>query len=182
MTASMAWLRLGNGEESIRNYIDWQQMDYMRAETPAAYAEVRELLLRGREMAEQIGSRDQAFKAAGLAADCSFWASDAARPPESHDLLLQALRDIIAASELADPAGKADYERYVSLLAAAATTAMGTVWPEQREPEAQSLLRRLAAASDQTIPVEFRYEQVGDPVKTANTASILTALADGYGS
>jgi hypothetical protein len=133
-------------------------------------------------MADDIGARDQAFKAATLAADCSFWASEAAAPQESDDLLLQTLRDIVAASEVAHDDGGADFERYVSLLAAAANTAMSRIWSDEREAEVNELLRQLAEVSDRTIPVDYRYRQIGDAEKTANTASILTALADGYGS
>ena len=127
--------------------------------------------------------RDQAFKAATIAADCSFWAAQASSGREAEDLVLQTLRDVIAASELADANAGGDFERYVSLLAAAAGEAMSrVVWLDGREAEANDLLRRLAAASDRTIPVDFTYRQTGDAEKTANTASVLTSLADGYGS
>ncbi len=183
MTASLAWLRLGDREQAVINFVDWQQMEYMRADAPDAYAEAREGLLRARAMADDVGARDQAFKAATIAADCSFWAAQASSGREAEDLVLQTLRDVIAASELADANAGGDFERYVSLLAAAAGEAMSrVVWLDGREAEANDLLRRLAAASDRTIPVDFTYRQTGDAEKTANTASVLTSLADGYGS
>jgi hypothetical protein len=181
MTASLAWLRLGDREQAVINFVDWQQIEYMRAETPAAYAQAREGLLNARGMALEIGARDQAFKAATIAADCSFWAAQATHGPEAEDLLLQTLRDVVAASELAEAHDGADFERYVSLLAAAANEAMSRYWLDEREAEAKDLICRLADASERTIPVDFTYSQAGDAEKTANTASILTALADACG-
>jgi hypothetical protein len=181
MAAAQAWLQLGDRSQALVNYVDVQQIKYMRAETPEAYEEVRDGLLQSREMAGEIGVRDQAFKAATLAADCSFWAAQASAPLPREELLLQTLRDVIAASAFADPATEGEFERYVSLLAAAASDAMSTIWSDEREVEATGLLRRLAAVADETVPTEFSYRQAGDPEKTAHTAAILVSLSDTYG-
>jgi hypothetical protein len=181
IAAAHAWMRIGDRPKGLVNYIDSLQVDYLRAETPDAYAQAREGLLQARAMGDEIEARDQAFKASTIAADCSFWATQATRPPGRDGLLLQTMADIVSAGELADPDLEADFERYVSLLVAAANEAMATVWADQLENQANDLLRQLAAAADRTVPVSFSYRQVGDPEKTAETARVLASLADAHG-
>jgi hypothetical protein len=179
--AAQLWLRAGDRAQALLNHIDFQQIQYMKAETPAAYAAARDGLLQSRHMAEEIGSRADAFKAATLAADCSFWAAEASPPPARPDLLLQTLRDVIAAAGLADSTAGAEFERFVSLTAATANEAMSTFWGDERGVEAAGLLHELAGAADSVVPVDFAYQQAGDAGKTANTASILARLADEHG-
>src|SRR5437016_1473432 len=56
MAAASLWLRLGNREQGLVSYVDSLQIDYMRAETPEAYAPVREQFLAARGMAEEVGA------------------------------------------------------------------------------------------------------------------------------
>ena len=58
----------------------------MSADTPAEYAQVRTQRLEARNMADEIGARDQAFKAATIAADCSFSAAEASDAKSRQDL------------------------------------------------------------------------------------------------
>lgn len=176
-----AWLHLGDRHQGLVNHVDSLQIEYMRAETPEAYAEVREALLQARVMGDEIGDREQAFKAAIIAADCSFWAAQASHPTAKSGLLLQTMEDIVAASGEADAGDAAEYERYVSLLAATASEAMSTVWLDD-EARAQALLRQLAQAADRTIPTNYSYAQTGDAEKTAQTARVLASLSDDYGA
>ena len=182
LAAASLWLRLGNREDALVNFIDAHQVGYMSANTPAEYAQVRTQLLEARAMADEIGARNQGFKAATIAADCSFWAAEASDQKGRDDLVLQTLADLVAASDVAEADGSADFERYVSLTAAAARVAMSTLWFDEDEARATDLLRQLAAASDRTIPADFTYSQFGDPAKTADTAEGLALLADRYGA
>lgn len=182
ISASMLWIHLGDREQSLVSYVDWQQIEYMRAETPAEYDAARQSLRRATEMAEEVGSRDEAFKAAAIAADCSFWAALGAEgAAEKQRRLVQTLRDVIDVAPLADPAVAVSFERYVSLLAATASEAMSTIWSASHEAEAADLLRELASVADAVVPIDFRYEQAGDAEKTAGTASILAELLDAHG-
>jgi hypothetical protein len=190
IAASMMWLRLGDRQQAAVNYVDWQQLEYMRADTPAEYATAREGLQRAVAMADELGDRDQAFKAGGIAADCSFWASEAATAPgEKDEWLLHAMRDLLALQPSVDIAlqpsvdseRRADYERFVSLLAAVATRAMSTFWSQPTRTEATDLLRQLAHLADATVPVDFSYQLAGDPSKTAATARVLARLVDEHG-
>jgi hypothetical protein len=179
--AAQAWLVLGDRKQAIVNRVDFNQVEYLRAETPESYAAARDGLLEARGFAEEIGARDEAFKAATIAADCSYWAAQASAP-EHDELLLQAVADIVAASEVADAGARSELERFVSLLAAAASDAMSTVWLDDREARAEQLLRQLAAVADRAVPVDFAYEQAGDAQKTAETTQVLVSLADAYGA
>jgi hypothetical protein len=180
--AAQAWMHLGNRREALVNHVDTVQMEFMAAETPEAYAQARNGLLEAKSMADDIGAGDQAFKALTIAADCSYFAAQASTPQAKEDLLLQALEDVVAAGAFAYPGAEGDLERYVSLLAATAHEAMTTFWTDDRAGRADELLRRLAKAADETVPVDFSYSQVGDPEKTAQTARVLASLTDEYGS
>ena len=72
-TAANVWLKLGDYRLAIKNLIDMQQVGYMRADQPEAYAQVRTQLLGSVTRAMQVGARPEAFKAATIAADCSYW-------------------------------------------------------------------------------------------------------------
>jgi hypothetical protein len=92
------------------------------------------------------------------------------------------MRDVIGLEPLVEGERRADFERYVSLVAASASEAMSMFWAVgDNEDIAYGLLRKLARLSDATIPVDFGYEQAGGADKTANTASILARLADEHG-
>jgi hypothetical protein len=182
IAAAHSFLHLGDRQQGLVNHIDSLQIQFMQAQTPEQYAPVRDALLQARTMADELGTREQAFKAAALAADSSYWGAQAASPPVRDELLLQALADLVQASEVADPNGEADFERYVSLLAAAANEAMSMLWMDENAARAEALLRQLASAADQTIPTDYSYRQIGDPEKTAQTARVLASLSDAYGA
>jgi hypothetical protein len=180
--AARAWLAVGDRKQAIVNRIDVNQVEYLQAETPESYSSAREGLLQARAFAEEIGARDEAFKAATIAADCSYWAAQASAAAAHDDLLLQALADIVAASEVADAAPGVEFERFVSLLTAAVSDAMGTVWLDDREARAEDLLRQVAAVADRSVPADFAYQEAGDAQKTAETTQVIVALADAYGA
>jgi hypothetical protein len=185
--AAQAWLTLGNHQQAIKNLIDLQQMAYMRAEAPAQYAEARTRLLDSVAKAQQIGAHAEAFKAATIAADCSYWAADGSGGEQRDEEILQTLGDVIAAGQmitddltLAQLQG--DGERFVSLAAAAANMAMSNYFGTgPRAPQADQLLGRLAATVDRAIPADFSYDQFDAPGKTGQTAQVFTSLSDTYG-
>ncbi len=185
-TAANVWLQLGNYELAINNLIDMQRVGYMRADQPEQYAHVRTQLLDSVSKAMQVGARLAAFKAATIAADCSYW-SALADGPDSQDLTLQTLRDVIAAADLltADLRVQgiaADGRRFVALAAAAASRAMSIHFmPQDRANAADRLLRRLAAAVTRVVPADFALEQLDEKGRTGQTALAFASLADQYG-
>ena len=179
--AALTWLHLGNRREALVSYIDWQQLEYMRADSPAEYGAAREGLLTAMTMANDLDDRAEAFKAGQIAADCSFWASESAGGGAAGDQwLIQALRDLIILEPLVDSGERVMYERFVSLLAATANKALSTFWSAD-SGTVDDLLTELARVADATIPVEFTYQLEGGAEKTANTAAVLARLADEHG-
>ncbi len=185
-TAANVWLQLGNYQLAIRNLIDMQQVGYMRADQPEQYAHVRTQLIESVNKAMQVGARLPAFKAATIAADCSYWIA-LADGPDGQDLTLQTLRDVIAAADLL-PADlhalgiTADGQRFVALAAAAASRAMSIHFrPRARADVADQLLRQLALAVTRVVPVDFALEQLDEKGKTGQTALAFASLADQYG-
>jgi hypothetical protein len=185
-TAASVWLQLGNYQLAITNLIDMQQVGYMRADQPEQYAQVRTQLLDSVDKAMQVGSRLAAFRAATIAADCSYW-SALADGPDSQDLTLQAVRDVIAAADLL-PADlhalgvTADGQRFVALAAAAARRAMAIYFrPQASADEADKLLRQLAAAVARIVPADFALEQLDEKGRPGQTALAFASLADQYG-
>jgi hypothetical protein len=185
--AAEAWLTLGDRHQAIKNLIDMQQVAYMRAEAPAQYAEARTRLLDSVSKARQIGALSEAFKAATIAADCSYWAANGPSGAQRDELILQTLGDVISAGEMITDdlplAGlKTEGERFVSLTAAATAMAMGNYFePGPRADEAVKLLRQLARTVDHAIPVDFAYDKLDAPGKAGQTAQILVDLSDRYG-
>jgi len=186
-TAAKVWLRLGDYKLAITNVIDMQHVGYMRADKPEQYASLRTKLLGSVIKAMQVGARPAAFKAATIAADCSYWSALAA-DTDSQDLILQTLRDVISAAEIL-PASlpltvpAADAYRFVTLTAAVASTAMSLYFrPAERADEADKLLRSLASAVTRVVPLDFAFEQLDEKGRTGETAQTFASLADHYGS
>lgn len=186
--AANVWLKLGNYQMAIKNMIDMQQVGYMRADRPDEYAEARTQLLDSATRARQVGAQAEAFKAATIAADCSYWAAETSSgEPDVQALRLQTLRDVIAAAQFLTEGLRltelrADAERFVSLTAAAAQRAMSVYfWPQARADEADGLLRQLAKIVDQVVPADFAFSQMDAAGKIGQTAQTFATLSDRYG-
>jgi hypothetical protein len=186
--AANIYLTLAEYHQAVKNMIDLQQVRYMVAELPEQYAQVRGQLLDSVAKAKQVGALDEAFKAARIAADCSYWAAMASSAEQDiQALTLQTLTDVISATAflgagLTIKALRGDGEIFVSLAAAAAGKAMSIAfWPEERAVQADGLLRQLARIMDAIVPVDFTYGQAGDRAKARETAQVLARLSDSYG-
>jgi hypothetical protein len=178
--ASGLYLVLGQRHESLQNYYDFQQIRYMAANTEEQYRGVREDLLGIVPMAEEIGSLDLAFKAATLAADCSYWASQLPDVSAFKERWLrQTLGDLVVAASYGPnaPSG-GESERFVSLLAAF-TEAFTTAVPAP-DGAAEQQLRELARSIEGFVPIEFEY--IGGPEKTVVDGRLLALLAYRYGN
>jgi RNase P/RNase MRP subunit POP5 len=185
--AAKVSLRLGDYKLAVRNQIDTQRVAYMRADKPEQYAAVRTQLLDSVNTAMEVGARPEAFKAAMIAADCSYW-SAIAGDAHSQDLTLQTLRDVIAAAELL-PASlpltvpASDAHRFVALIAAIASRAMSMYFrPAQKADEADKLLHELATAAARVVPADYAFERLDEKGRTGQTAQAFASLADQYGS
>jgi hypothetical protein len=179
MAGAHLWVRIGDRHQAIKNYIDSLQMGYMRANEPDEYLRIRGLLRGAADQAAEVGAPSEAFKAATIAADCSFWAAEASDYPASDELTLQALDDVLATAAIHDPTSSAEQERFTSLLTAVAQRAMETFWRADDEARASDLLRRLSMAADNTIPEDFKSQE--GTTKTVHVAQILAALSERYG-
>lgn len=186
--AANIYLAQADYRQAVKSIIDLQQVHYMVAEQPEQYAQVRLQLLDSVAKAKQVGAQDEAFKAARIAADCSYWAAQASSADQDiQALTLQAIRDVIAAAAflgdgLTITSLRADGEIFVSLAAATANQAMSIFfWPEENAVQADSLLRQLARIVDAIVPPDFTYGQFGDRAKARETAQVLARLSDSYG-
>lgn len=181
IVASRLYGRLGDRFNELRNQIDFAQMRYMGAQTVDEYTQVRKQALQLTEVAKSLPSIPLTFETLTLAADCAFWASEAASGLESDDWLVTTLEDLGNAIEHADQV-KHDrvFEKFVSLLAAAVDNGMSKVFLDASQSKVDGLLRRLAPAAENAIPVDFEFQ--GNVEKTAQVATVLTELADRYGN
>ncbi len=177
--ASLVWRKLGDEVAGVRNFINALQMKYMSDEESDEYLKTRGDLIFSKEKALDLREQGLAFRAGRLAADCGFWASEAADHPKSDTLLLQTLDDLMALKDLANTDDKFEFEQFVSLLSAAGTTAaerfMGFKGSEENEK-----VRTFVEFADEIVPFDFSYEISGDADKTAHTANALAKLSEIY--
>ena len=179
MVESMINLALGRRDVALSNQIDFQQIRFMAAETRDEYESVRDQSLNLVPMAAETGTPELAFRALVLAADSAFFASSTTAPPESDKWLLSALGDLGDASEQAIPErDDVWFDRFVSLLGAAAGEAMSRYWGDD-EPAVDERLARLAAAADRIVPAD--YEFPGEPEKSDRYAEVLAQLSSEHG-
>lgn len=179
--ASRLYGQLGDRFNELRNQIDFCQMRFMGAQTADEYTQVRKQALQLTDMAKSIPSIPLAFESLTLAADCAFFASEESSGLDSDDHLVTSLQDLLSAIEYADQVEHDGvFEKFVSLLTAVVNNSMSKLFLDPTQAKVDDLLRRLAPAVEKTVPVEFEF--AGDAEKTANTASVLTQLADRYGN
>jgi hypothetical protein len=181
LVARTAYVVLGLQRESLAVHIDLAQSMFMAAQTPDEYSSTRDMALASVELAEQIDAHDLAFRAASIAADCSYWAADALGQDErAREWLLTALDDVLSAADRVATTDPAAFGIFVSLLTAVAERCMETFWPSGRQQrEAEGGLRALAAAADRLVPPDFEF--AGDQSRTDRIASSLARLSTAYG-
>lgn len=190
--ATMVWMQLGDARHLLISHLTWQQLAFMRAETPDDHIAVREQLLAAVALADDLGDHGEAFRAGVIAADCSYWAAESSGGKQAHRYLIQALQDVIVLeprvasnreyqfegfSVCIDQRGS--FERFVSLLAGTADRAMSTLWGS-RGGTADQLLSELARIARTIVPANFSYQQIGGAEKTASTAAVLARLRDDF--
>lgn len=184
MTAAIIRLRLGQREQALSDRFDATQALFMIAEERPAYDTARTEALQVGALTLEFGTVGLPFRCWVLAADCSWFAWEAAEPDKAR--LLQAMRDCADALQwagrLTDAQGQLVWlERLASLTGVVAGQAMGTVWPDEQLLEADTLLRRLATGSD-NLPVDLAFESVGGADKAAQVAAMLADLESRYGA
>lgn len=181
IVASQLYGRLGDRFNELRNQIDFLQMRFMGAQTADEYTHVRKQALELNHIAKSLPSIPLVFETFTLAADCAFFASEASSGLDADNWLVTSLEDLVSASDYADQVKRGRvFEKFVSLLTAVVNNSMANVFLDPTKAKVEDLLKRLAQAVEKTIPVEFEFE--GNAEKTAQTASVLTELADRYGN
>lgn len=190
--AAWIYLALGDRPQFLINRLDALQALFMISEAESEYGNVREQALELHQMAREISSQPIMFESLVLAADCSWFSTEAAKTRQDTqaqaDRLERTLDDVLAALRAArpvstDPDVRVWVERLASILAISANTAMSAVgsWSNQ-QPNPDPLegrLRQLAAAAD-VLPVDMKFEGEG-PGKAADVAVILEQLESEFG-
>ena len=97
MTASLAWLRLGDREQAVINFVDWQQMEYMRADAGRLRRGAR-----GAAQGARDGRRRRRPRSGVQGRDdrrgLLVLGGPASSGREAEDLVLQTLHDVVAAA------------------------------------------------------------------------------------
>lgn len=184
MTAAFIHLRLGLREPALTDRFNAAQALFMIAEEPPAYDEARAEALQVGALALEFGTAGLPFRCWVLAADCAWFACEAAGSDKVR--LIQAIRDcadaLLWAGRLTDaPEQDGWLERLASLTGAVAAQAMATVWPDEQLLETNTLLRRLARDSE-NLPVELAFESTGGADKAAQVSAMLADLESRYGA
>lgn len=187
--AANIYLKLGDRGQALTNRLDALQALFMLSEAAAEYDNVRKQALELHEMARGISSRHVMFDSLVLAADCSWFSTDAAAAGQDEraltDRLERTLDDLLTALRAAgpladDPAARVWVERLASILAISADAAMSESASYQ-QPDLDRLLgqlRQLAVAAD-VLPVDMKFEGEG-PGKAAQVAVVLAQLESDF--
>jgi hypothetical protein len=173
------WLRLGDRPQGLAWHIDNLQMRFLRAATAESYAEIRKDALGALSKAGETQSSELAFRAAVLAADASYFRHKSRGIRVGFELSIL-LGDLATAVRCARGASGSEwFPRFVSVFGAVVNTGLSQQPLDPERAQAEQLLRQLAAAAEELIPVSFTFP--GEPKKTAQLADLLTRLADQYG-
>lgn len=191
--AAMIYLNLGDRPRALINRLDALQALFMISEDEASYDDVRNQALELHELARGISFQRVIFRSLVLAADCSWFTTEAAnagRPGDAQgSRLVRTLDDVLMALRAAGPAADEPddriwLERLASILAVSAEAAMSEGWSnlqsdaDGRRGQLDHLLRQLAIAAD-VLPVDLRFEAEG-PGKAAAVAVVLEELESKY--
>jgi hypothetical protein len=175
--ASHLYAQLNDQDNRLKYLIAFAQIRFMVANTAEEYDSVRETALQIVKISDQFSVSKRGFEGAVLAADCTFFATEADKWPLTG--MFAALRDVIAACDRADGfQGSRHFSKLVDLLATVASKSMPRVVGETEQTEKSELLKTLAARVDQLIPADF--ECWGNPPQDSKIASILATLTDEY--
>lgn len=187
--AAKIYLELGDRGQALINRLDALQALFMLCEAAAEYDNVREQALEVHEIARGISSGHVMFDSLVLAADCSWFSTEAAAASQDEraltDRLERTLDDLLTALRAAgpfadDPAARVWVERLASILAVSADAAMSESGSYQ-QPDLDRLLgqlRQLAVAAD-VLPVDMKFEGEG-PGKAAQVAVVLEQLESDF--
>ncbi len=182
MLASVVYLQVGKKREGLKSLFDNVQVRFMVANDASAYQTARTAALDCMKKAQQIDANDIAFSAALTAADCAYFASEASGQStnDGRRLMRSCLDDLEKSATFAPGnEGSAWIAKLGSLTAQATTDAQSLLWLGD-EAAVDAQLRRLAAAAEKSIPIEFRFPD--DPVKSKNIGQALAELSYKYGN
>jgi hypothetical protein len=176
---AVLWLRLGNVHEVLRNRLDHLQLQFRRAASAEAYAEVRAQALDALGKAVDLDEHEFAFRAAVLTADASFFGYRAGGQAPGLSAAL-VLADLVAASHRAQrAAGSRWLPRFVSLMAGAVQVMLSERLPADDQAQADRSFRQLAAEVGGLLQARRHFPD--DREKAAHVDALLKDLAAKYG-
>lgn len=199
---ALVYLGLGVTPQALRSRLDALQAFFALDDTEAAYDSTRSLTLGLAHQAQLAALPALVFRCWVLAGDCSWFAAITDGAEQSQQHLIQALRDVALAGEVAarvqgedwgglpdgaapSSAGEQDQtfweERLASLTAVVAGEAMSRVWDDEQQAEVDAWLRWLARVADEVLPVELRFEADGGAEKVSRVSAALAELVARYG-
>lgn len=185
--AAMIYLKLGDRPQSLLSRLDALQALFMLSEAEADYDDVRDQALELHQMAREISSPRITLGSLVIAADCSWFSTDAVGDRDQSaqkDRLGRTLGDVLAALRAVgpladDPAARVWVERLASIVAVSADAAMSEAGSDE-QPDMDPVLRQLAAAAD-VLPIDMKFEGHGSG-KAAGVAAVLEQLESRYRS
>jgi len=172
------WLRLGNFPEVVRNLLDYLQLRFKLANSPAEYAEVRTRALEALGKAADLPDDEFAFRAAVLAADAGFFGHLAGGEEQGLDAP-RVLSDLVAATHRAQRVTASTWlPRYVSLLAGVLQQLLSESLPTNQQLQANRSFRELAGDISALLPAIEYFPD--DPEKAAEVDALFRSFARTY--
>jgi hypothetical protein len=173
--------KLGEPKQSLISSENVGQLLFSLATTPRQYATARGHVLNLVPDAEALGMRDRYVQLLVLAADCGYFAFEAAGSElEQTQWLEQSLKDLCNATSAiyGQEDIQASMPRFAGLTAVTFNRAASRDWAA-RGPDVANLLCALAAQAERWIPVPFVFQ--GDPERTRSTGIELARLSSMFG-
>lgn len=181
--AGVAYLRLGDRAKALNSMFNVHQVEFMQAQTPEQYRQVRTATLSLEKLAEDSKiAPDVQFSLTLLAADCTFFSEKPEEDKPAGDEWMQAvLADVVRVFEKAGAnTSPVEREKLASLASDALAKATSQFFAN--EDKLEPLLKSIAGRLDTVFPADFAYRTaMGNPAKTLNTAEVFAEVSYGYG-
>ena len=181
--SAIAYLWLEARPNALKSMLKQTDAQFLAAEKPEEYREVRSAALSLRKMAEDIQASDTAFCLAVLAADCSYFAGVPKDDERADGVWVESvLTDLAPALEAMTKSMPVIWsERLISLTSMTVSFSSRRFFANQRSID--PLLNKVAAAVDASVPADFAYRtNVGNEQKTIVAATELAILSYHHGN
>lgn len=183
--AMYAFLYLGDNARSLENRLDERDLSFEEANTPERYDFVRHSVLESRDAAASVGRPDLVFAFQVLAADCSFFASNAKLGSEADEPLFNAVSDEADALSALSYSPSRDWvERLMSLTGTTSDKVIRMGLLGDQKARMDPMMKRLAANLESAVRGDFEFTILrwGDAHKTILLDDALADLSYKYGN